>query len=271
MSVIRESLLRRAIRGLAIRSMAWVEETNNWDSSKNGELLVLREALRFYKAGSRGHDFIAIDAGANKGDYIAMVDSEARAVDAPYRLHAFEPQVESYRQLMSRFGQDDKIRVNQVALSDREGESVIYADEKGSPLASLHQRDLRAVNLEMTLQEKIKLVRLAGYIRDAGLQHINFLKIDVEGSEFDVLKGAEEFLRPDFIDFIQFEYGGTNLDARVPLKAFFDFLEQKEFVIAKVMSKGLRVKGYSPWMDNYLYANYVALSKTAFNHLADRS
>jgi FkbM family methyltransferase len=270
-SVIRESLLRRAIRGLAIRSMAWVEETNIWDSSKNGELLVLREALRFYKAGSREHDFIAIDAGANKGDYIAMVDFEARAVDAPYRLHAFEPQVESYSQLISRFGQHAKISINQLALSDREGEGVIYSDAKGSPLASLHQRDLRAVDLEMSLQEKIRVIRLASYIREAGLKHIHFLKIDVEGSEFAVLNGTEDFLRPDFVDFIQFEYGGTNLDARVPLKAFFDCLEQKGFVVAKVMSAGLRVKGYSPWMDNYLYANYVALSKVAFKYLADRS
>lgn len=271
MSVIRESLLRRAVRGLALRSIAWVEETNIWDSGKNGELRVLREALRFYKANPAGPHFIAIDAGANQGDYIAMVDAEARGIEVPYRLHAFEPQVESHRQLSARFGQDEKIRLNQIGLSDRDGESVIYADAKGSPLASLHKRDLRAVNLEMGLQEKVALIRLASYIRETGLAHIHFLKIDVEGSEFAVLNGAEEFLRPDFVDFIQFEYGGTNLDARVPLKAFFDCLEQKGFVVAKVMSTGLRVKGYSPWMDNYLYANYVALSSAAFNYLADRS
>ena len=271
MSVIRESFLRRAVRGLALRSMAWVEETNIWESEKNGELRVLREALRFYKAHPAGCDFIAIDAGANKGDYIAMVDAEARAVDVPFRVHAFEPQAESFGQLMRRFGQDERMRINPTALSDRDGESVIYSDAKGSPLASLHQRDLRAVNLEMSMQEKISLMRLARYIRDAGLAHIHFLKIDVEGSEFAVLNGAEEFLRPDFVDFIQFEYGGTNLDARVPLKAFFDCLEQKGFVVAKVMSTGLRVKDYSPWMDNYLYANYVALSEAAFKYLADRS
>jgi FkbM family methyltransferase len=251
--------------------MAWVEETNIWDSDKNGELLVLREALGYHKAAHAERDFTAIDAGANRGDYIAMVDAEARAIDVSYRLHAFEPQVESYKQLIARFGQDEKIRINPIALSDRDGESVIYSDAKGSPLASLHQRDLRAVDLEMSLQEKVSVLRLASYIREEGLKHIHFLKIDVEGSEFAVLNGAEDFLRPDFVDFIQFEYGGTNLDARVPLKAFFDCLEQKGFVVAKVMSMGLRVKSYSPWMDNYLYANYVAVSKAAFNYLADRS
>ena len=100
---------------------------------------------------------------------------------------------------------------------------------------------------------------------------MHFLKIDVEGSEFEVMNGAGDFLRPDFVDFIQFEYGGTNLDARVPLKAFYDFLEPKGYVVAKVMSGGLRVREYSSWMDNYLYANYIAMSQKAFKYLAARS
>ena len=271
MRVFHESFLRRALRGAALRVVAWVEETNNWDSRKNGELLVLREAIKYCKMASPQSGLTVIDAGANKGEYVDMVALQAAAIGVPVWLHAFEPQADCYAQLRARYGEIQYIVLNQLALSDRDGEAVIYSDKKGSPLASMYQRDLRAIHLEISQREQVKTVRLASYIRNVGLKHIHFLKIDVEGSEFEVLNGAGEFLQPDFIDFIQFEYGGTNLDARVPLKAFFSLLEPKGFVVAKVMSSGLRIREYVAWMDNYMYANYVAVSPKAFEHLADRS
>lgn len=33
------------------------------------------------------------------------------------------------------------------------------------------------------------------------------------------------------------------------------------FVMTKVMRKGLEVRPYKPWMDNFQYANYVAVSR----------
>lgn len=271
MTLIRESFLRRAIRGMALRSIAWIEETNNWDSSRNGELLALREAIKYCKIACPAADLVVIDVGANKGDYIDMVVTEAKAIGAPVWIHAFEPQAESYARLLATHGQEKKIRLNQVALSERDGDAVIFSDRGGSPLASMYERDLRAIDIELNQRENVKTVRLASYIQEARLEHVHFLKIDVEGSEFEVMNGAGDFLRPDFVDFIQFEYGGTNLDARVPLKAFYDFLEPKGYVVAKVMSGGLRVREYSSWMDNYLYANYIAMSQKAFKYLAARS
>jgi len=37
-------------------------------------------------------------------------------------------------------------------------------------------------------------------------------------------------------------------------------LEKGGFKVAKIMPRGLDVRPYSPWMDNFQYANYVALS-----------
>jgi hypothetical protein len=74
-------------------------------------------------------------------------------------------------------------------------------------------------------------------------------------------------LDPAFVDFVQFEYGGTNLDAGVSLKALFDLFERAGFVVARLMPRGLRVLPYGPWMDNYSYANYVAMSGKIYEQL----
>jgi FkbM family methyltransferase len=270
MKVFREPMLKRAVRRLALRAIAWVEETNNWDPRDNGELLVLREAMTYCRDLSGDGAVTVIDAGANRGDYVDMVCSEASAIGAPVSVHAFEPAASSHALLRARHGGKPNVRINQVALSDSDGEGLIFSDTEGSPLASMYRRDLRAIDIDLDRSERVRVARLDAYVRETALEHIHLLKIDVEGSEFGVLKGAGDFLNPGFIDFIQFEYGGTNLDAGVPLKAFFSLLEPKGFVLGKLMSGGLRVAKYGSWMDNYLYANYVAISPTAFKRLAHR-
>jgi FkbM family methyltransferase len=270
MKVFREPVLKRAVRRLALRAIAWVEETNNWNPRENGELLVLREALTYCRDLSAAGAVTVIDAGANRGDYVELVCSEASAVSVPVSVHAFEPAASSHALLWARHGGKPNVRINQVALSDRDGEELIFSDTEGSPLASMFQRDLRAIDIELDRSERVRVARLDTYVRETALAHIHLLKVDVEGSEFGVLKGAGDFLNPGFIDFIQFEYGGTNLDAGVPLKSFFSLLEPKGFMLGKLMSGGLRVAKYGSWMDNYLYANYVAISPKAFKRLAHR-
>jgi len=267
MKVFHEPMLKRAIRQLALRAIAWTEETNNWNSSENGERLVLRQTMT-YCAGLCATDAVTvIDAGANRGDYVDLICAQATAIGVPVSVHAFEPAASSHALLQARHGGKPNIRINQLALFDRDGEGLIFSDADGSPLASMYRRDLRALAIELDRSEPVELARLDTYLREAAIKHIHLLKIDVEGSEFEVLRGAGDFLNPDFIDFIQFEYGGTNLDARVPLKAFFSLLEPKGFVLGKLMSGGLRIATYGSWMDNYLYANYVAVSPEALKGL----
>lgn len=65
------------------------------------------------------------------------------------------------------------------------------------------------------------------YIKSNNITHIDFLKIDTEGSEYDVILGLEEYL--PIIDIIQFEYGGTFKDNNVRLIDLIDYLKSKGF------------------------------------------
>jgi len=115
-------------------------------------------------------------------------------------------------------------------------------------------------NIDMKQSERIKTMRLDGFIMHDGIDHIHLLKIDVEGHELSVLSGLGEYLRPDFIDFIQFEYGGANLDSHSSLMDLYAVFEKAGFVVAKIMPSGLEIRSYRPNMENFQCANYVAVS-----------
>ena len=98
------------------------------------------------------------------------------------------------------------------------------------------------------------------YIENKGISHIDFIKIDIEGHELKAFEGFGSYMNADFIDYIQFEYGGANLDSHTSLMELYAFFEKRNFSIAKIMPNGLLVRAYKPWMDNFTYSNYVAVS-----------
>lgn len=76
------------------------------------------------------------------------------------------------------------------------------------------------VDAEDEVVEAVTIDQVCG---EEGIDQIALLKIDTEGNELAGLQGAVESLPQ--IRMIQFEYGGTAIDARIYLRDFFDLLE----------------------------------------------
>ena len=111
------------------------------------------------------------------------------------------------------------------------------------------------------------LKRIDDYIEANQIHKINFIKIDVEGHELKVLNGLGKFLNDDFIDFIQFEFGGTNIDSHTNLLDFYVLLEGRGFKICKIMPKFLEIRAYNHRFNNFEFQNYVAISNKIFDNL----
>lgn len=116
------------------------------------------------------------------------------------------------------------------------------------------------IRIKLMQSEEVILKRADEYILEHGINHIDFVKLDVEGHELKFLEGSGDYLNGDLIDYIQFEYGGAYLDSRSSLMEIYKFLRDKNFSIAKIMPNGLKIRDYEPFMDNFQYANYVAIS-----------
>ena len=88
------------------------------------------------------------------------------------------------------------------------------------------------------------------------------MKIDVEGHELFVLKGAKKMLSKSRIDYIQFEYGHAAMAARVMLLDIVNFFQAYGYHIYLIHPKGIKPFMYSPWEENrYNMANFVAVSE----------
>jgi FkbM family methyltransferase len=133
-------------------------------------------------------DDIVCDIGANKGGFVYWL---SRWVGNG-RVIAFEPQPDLARGLASvcRAVGLRNVQVEAKAVYSHSGEQDLFLPTGHGPGASLHQAGLTTQDFE-TLS--VPLVTLDDYFEESA--HITLLKIDVEGAELGVLKGAERILR----------------------------------------------------------------------------
>lgn len=217
---------------------------NNNDMHRNGELHWLREVLPNCKN--------VFDAGANIGEWTL----HALEINPNLQIHCFEPSEKTFQRLKSR-SFSSQVFLNNIGLSANPGELTLYlfADEAG--INSVYRRE--GLNVTQTRTEQIRVDTLDGYCQQQKTKEIDLLKLDVEGHELEVLKGSSEMLRGGRIKRIQFEYGGTYIDARVFLKDMFDLLMPYGYRLYKIYPKKLvPVECYNQHMENFQYQNWVA-------------
>lgn len=222
-----------------------VNGENNCDMHTNGELHWLKEVLPNCKT--------VFDVGANIGNWSALALKYNPNLD----IHCFEPSKATY-EILTKQEFIGSVFFNQLGLSATQGEIPLYIFGEDGATNSIHQREIFSnVN---TQTESITLDTLDNYCQRLQIEQIDLLKIDVEGYELEVLKGAKEMLKQGRIQRIQFEYGGTYLDAHILLKDMFELLTSHSYQLYKIYPHEVRlVDRYNQQMDNFQYQNWVAL------------
>jgi len=253
----KTSYIKRKLRGLSLRIFNEIENNGNSIFEKNGEEFFIDNLIKSFK--NRGGIKVVFDIGANIGEYSQMIVDKSNDIDM--NLHLFEPTKSCFDTISGKFKSDNNIRLNNFGVSDINTTAIIYYDKEESALASLYQRNLDAYSIKLNQSEEIILKRLDNYIEEHDIVHIDFVKIDIEGHELKAFEGFGKYLNYDFVDYIQFEYGGANLDSHSSLMEIYKFLNMRGFKIAKIMQNGLELREYIPSMDNFNYSNYVAISK----------
>ena len=240
---------------------------NNCDISSNGENYFQNQ----FFINQNKDELIVFDIGANKGEYSKSVLEKSKVFNKKVQMHVFEPQKILFDELKINYTEEinnNIFMLNNFAVSNKDNaELKLFKDKEGGPLASLCKRELLSCNINMEQIETVKTIRLDSYIERNNIANIDLLKIDVEGHEYNVIEGLGNYLDSSFIDFIQFEYGGNNLDSMVPLIKIWKKLDERGFAIAKVMPKGLKIEKYNIELENFQYCNYVAISKDYINKM----
>ena len=259
MKLEKQGFLWRKIKNLAWGVFNRLENNGNANFYTNGEDKFLTDFIKTFSEDS----LTVFDVGANRGEWTEMLLRRV-APTLHHKFHLFEPSLPCIEELMQKFGENRHVDISHAGISDAEEDREIFYDEEKSGLASLYQRNLEYYGVKLSVREQIRLIRADDYIAEKEISHIHFLKVDTEGHELSVFRGFGTYLSPDFIDVIQFEYGGANLDSRTSLLDLYDLLQGRGFVLFKIMKNYLEERPYNPSMENFVYANYVALGKKYF-------
>jgi len=197
---------------------------------------------------------VVLDVGAHHGKW-----SEAVLRDKSVELHAFEASREAYDVLKTSLA--DKVRLNWNAVTNCNEDMTFHVYRDDARLSSLHRR----LSVEdQLLTAGFDAITVPGTTLDsywAGRrEQIRFLKVDVEGAEYDVLRGADGLLRRGQVDFLQFEYGGTFFDAGVSLRNVWSLLRRNGYRVLRVENrKFFELKQFSDKDETYKYTNFLAL------------
>ena len=202
---------------------------------------------------------VAIDAGANKGEWSAELLKSKPIIQ---KLIMIEPQGIHVPSLQKLAGDSSlQVVVEQVAIGAIPSELTLYTDDEGTGLASLYKRDLTHIELIMSQQEVVQVTTLDILAKKHAVQHVSFLKLDLEGHELEALKGAKDLLRRKIVDAIMFEFGGCNIDSRTFFKDFWSLLvSQHQFSLYRLLPKQ-RLKylsKYSETLEQFNWQNILA-------------
>ena len=220
---------------------------NNSVFHNNGEAALLKREIHKFSEG------VVFDIGANVGEWSKFCLSMAPNLN----LHIFEPSTTTYKTL-EKFKWPQNISLNNIGLGEKEENLSLNIFEDGSGLNSLYPRQGIGEN-QVIKTETVTIKTLDDYCERHEIQCIDYLKMDVEGHELSVLKGAKKMLQNKKINMIQFEYGGCNIDARVLLKDIWNFLNEHGYMISKIYPDNVKYfEKYDQRLENFKYSNWLA-------------
>lgn len=228
---------------------------NSGDFSQSGELSVSKYIYTHFK--EEGYVTI-FDVGANSGNY-AKALSEVFSSKA--KIYSFEPAKKTYELFLETTKNIDNIIPNNIGFSDKESDQTLFTNSESSGLASVYQRNLDHFGIDMNITEQIKLSTIDKYCIENKIGRIHFLKMDVEGHELSALKGAKNMIEEGKIDFIQFEFGGCNIDSRTYFQDFYYLLKDK-YKIYRILKDGIHeLPTYKETHEIFITINYLAVKK----------
>ncbi|MEA5532940.1 FkbM family methyltransferase [Crocosphaera sp. XPORK-15E] len=213
------------------------------DISKNGEELIVSLAAK--KIGS------FVDVGANVGDWTSIL---LKYSDSPKKGILYEPSPTVFMTLKQKLSNHQGLSFRQVAVGEDEGRATLHENPKSTNVSSLISPR------GSTEQTEVDIVSLDKDLLNFNIEKIDFLKIDTEGYDFQVLKGAYEFLKRQAIGLIQFEYSHNWIPASSTLKAAMNYLESCGYEVLLLKSDGLYSLNYGWYGEYFQYSNFLAIS-----------
>jgi FkbM family methyltransferase len=210
-----------------------------------GTYLVEEEIIDCWQSIARGA-MTVFDVGANAGIYSLA----ALAVEPRADVHAFEPTPEIANRLRAtaKLNRLDRLHVHELAVSFQSGTATLNRC-RGELGANEGMNFIS--NAKVTGDgERVQIIGLDEFCVDHSINDIDLLKIDVQGHEYAVLRGAEQLIGNGRIGTIFMELNWADRSQSVcPATQSVNFLTGFHYLFSKP-GKHLNWKPAGDWLRN---------------------
>lgn len=196
-------------------------------SLKNPDYPLMQDEANFLKfVREKNHRIkkpLMIDVGCNIGDFtqgFLNIFPEARCI-------LIDPSLDAIVACKNRFKENNNIKFFNFGLGEKEEELDFFDSGINTGCSSFYARYIYG-KIENIAKYKVKIKTYDSLFKN---KNIFYLKLDVEGYEYNIMKGASESLKKGLIKYIQFEYGLCMSEKEIEYSNLIPFLYDKYNII----------------------------------------
>lgn len=200
-----------------------------------------------------------LDVGANHG----LWTRDALPVFPNATFHLFEIAPPTAEYAFKLHHGVERVHIHTYGLSDSAGSRTLnYYGPTFDELSTLHEPIIGQPGDFIPLPVEVRTGD--SFLAEHRIESVDFLKVDAEGSDLEVLRGFEGALSRGAIRALQFEYtcGGA------ALKTHHHFLTSRGYRVGKLYSRYVEFFDYEPYREDFPGPNYVAIHQSAPNLIA---
>ncbi len=241
-----EKLYRLSLKGMNVGS--------GGSHINSGELFAMKYIAQKI---SNSDNLVVFDVGANVGNYTLMISDVFKNNT---QIFSFEPSVNTFNLLIDNTKKINNIKQFNFGFGAKTETLTLYSNDN-TGLSSVYERNLEHFNMKLGKKEEIRIHTIDEFCIQNKINHIHFLKMDVEGHELKILEGAKQMINSNCIDYIQFEFGGCNIDSRTFFQDFYYLLKDK-YNIYRILKDGLfKISSYQEVYELFVTTNFLAEKK----------
>jgi FkbM family methyltransferase len=206
-----------------------------------------------------------VDVGANVGEWSLAMASLMKG--RPEGL-LFEPSPETAAALKAVLGSKGltHLSVIQAAVGERGGSVRFYVEPNCGKTAGffpdVHRPRAQSID--------VPLIKLDDELSARNVPHVDFMKIDAEGNDFNVILGAENYISNHLISVVQFEYNSAWRLAGSTLARAFSFFQGRGYKVRLLKPGTIGELNVTKAGEFFNYANFVAYCPSRLGEIIDK-